>query len=39
MGQVNKITEEEAKEAAFVIVASDRKNSRNGAVFEGKPVN
>ena len=25
MGQVNKITEEEAKEAAFVIVASDQK--------------
>ena len=34
MGQVNKITEEEAKEAAFVIVASDQKMER----FEGKPV-
>ena len=37
MGQVNKITEEEAKEAAFVIVASDQK-ILGMERFEGKPV-
>ena len=37
MGQINKITDEEAKEAAFVIVASDQK-ILGMERFEGKPV-
>ena len=37
MAQINKITDEEAKEAAFVIVASDQK-ILGMERFEGKPV-
>ena len=37
MGQVNKITDEEAKAADFVIIASDQKiEGMDG--FDGKPV-
>ena len=32
MGQINKITDEEAKDAAFVIIASRSKNFRNGTL-------
>lgn len=37
MGQINKITEEEAKAAEFVIIASDQKIIGMER-FEGKPV-
>ena len=37
MGQINKITDEEAKDAAFVIIASDQK-ILGMERFEGKPV-
>ena len=37
MGQINKITDEEAREAEFVIIASDQK-SAGMERFEGKPV-
>lgn len=37
MGQINKITEEEAKDAEFVIIASDQKIIGMER-FEGKPV-
>lgn len=37
MGQINKITEEEAKAAKFVIIASDQKIIGMER-FEGKPV-
>lgn len=37
MGQVNKITDEEAKAADFVIIASDQKIEGMDR-FDGKPV-